>query len=56
MLTVEGFDLDAVTEMIANADLGSVQQTVLTESLRSAEGNPDMLSQALSSVREALGM
>jgi len=55
-LTVDGFDMSKVSDMIDNSELGDMQKTLLKGSLEKAQENPDMLNTALEKVREALGM
>lgn len=56
LLTVDGFNLEKVTEMVENSDLGTLQKTMLNKGLKAAQDNPELLKTALDSVREALGM
>ena len=55
-LTVENFSMEKVSEMIANSDIADVQKTVLEQSLKAAQDNPEALKAALDAVREALGL
>ena len=56
LLTVDGFNLEKVTTMLEGSDLGAVQKTMLTNGLKAAQDNPDLLKSALDAVRQALGM
>jgi hypothetical protein len=56
LLTLEGFNLEKVTEMLEGSELGALQKTVLGEGLKAAQDNPELLKVALDAVREALGM
>ena len=56
LLTVDGFNLEKVSTMLADSDLGAVQKTVLTKGLEAAQDNPELLSTALEKIREALGL
>ena len=56
LLTVDGFDLDKVSEMIDGSDLGAFQKTALTSGLKAAQDNPDLLKTTLEKIREALGL
>lgn len=55
-LTIDGFDFDRVAQMIDESQLGDMQKTLLKGTLDQARNNPDLLEQALTSVREALGL
>ena len=54
LLTVDGFDLDKVSEMIDGSDLGVLQKTTLTTGLKAAQDNPELLKVALEKIRQAL--
>lgn len=56
VLTVDGFDFDKAVEMIDGSDLGAVQKTTLKAGLEQARDNPELLSQLLDQVRDALGL
>jgi hypothetical protein len=56
LFTVDGFNLEKVTSMVDASDLGALQKTVLTKGLDAAQDNPELLSAALTKIREALGM
>jgi hypothetical protein len=56
LLTVDGFDLGKVTEMIEASDLGALQKTTLTTGLKAAQDNPDLLKATLEKIREALNL
>ncbi len=55
-LTVDGFDLSKVVEMIDGSDLGAVQKATLKAGIEQAQDNPELLSQLLDQAREALGL
>jgi len=55
-LTIEGFDLEIVNEMLENSDLGILEKTGLQESLKAAQDNPELLETMLAKIREALGL
>ena len=42
--------------MIAASDISDVQKTMLTEGLKNAQDNPELLTAALDAVKKALGM
>ena len=54
VLTVDGFDLDSVTQIIEVSDIPSDQQETLISDLEAAEGDPEELDEVLTRVREAL--
>ncbi|WP_187430412.1 hypothetical protein ROLI_019820 [Roseobacter fucihabitans] len=54
-LTVAGFDLAKVNEMIENSDLATTQKLVLSNAVKSAQDNPALLEAALTQLRNALG-
>ena len=56
LLTVDGFDMEKVSTMLEESDLGAVQKGLLTKGLEAAQNNPEMLGTALEKIREALGM
>ena len=56
LLSVEGFDLTKVSEMIENSDLGLLQKTTLTKGLEAAQDNPELLGDILAKIREALNI
>ncbi len=56
LLTVEGFDFDSVAKVLNESDLGAVQKNVLTQGLKAAQDNPELLGPLLDSAREALGL
>ena len=56
LLTVDGFDLDKVNDMIDGSDLGTVQKRLLTTALDKAKDNPELLEQALEQIKKALGL
>ena len=55
LLTVEGFDADAVLDAVATSDLGVLQKTGLSALVEEARNNPDLIESVISQVREALG-
>ena len=55
-LTPDGFNLDTVSELIAGSDLGEIKKIALTEGLKQAQENPELLQAALDAVKEALGL
>jgi hypothetical protein len=55
-LTLEGFDYETVTTMIADSDLSQTQKTVLTSALDAAKDSPAMLKAALDQVKAALNL
>ena len=56
LLTVDGFDLDKVTEMVENSDLGALQKVTLTKGLEAAKDNPEVLKTLLEKIREAMNL
>lgn len=56
LLSVEGFDLEKVTEMVDGSDLGTLQKTVLMEGLKAAQDSPELLGEILEKVRDALNL
>ena len=55
VLTLDGFDLDGVKDMIDGSDLGAMQKQMLTTAVETAQNSPEMLEQALAQLRSALG-
>jgi type VI protein secretion system component VasK len=55
-LTVDGFDLDKVTEAIDASDLGQMEKMTLKNGIEQARDNPDALAQILARIRDALGL
>ena len=55
-LSVEGFDLAAVTGLIDGAGLSQVKSSLLKTALDAAKDNPEALGEALATVKAALGM
>ena len=53
---MEGFNLEQVTTMIENSDLGATQKMVLTNGVQSAQDSPEVLETILDNIRQALGM
>jgi hypothetical protein len=56
LLTVDGFDMTKVSEMIDASDLDVLQKTALKTSIEQAQNNPELLTQALETAKSALGM
>lgn len=56
LLTLEGFDLDRVIEYIEGSDLGPVQKTALSASLRGVQENPEQLQTVLDQIKNALNL
>ncbi|MEL6639848.1 MAG: hypothetical protein AAFP98_00815, partial [Pseudomonadota bacterium] len=56
LLTVDGFDLDKVQDMIDGSELGALQKTGLTTALNSVKDNPDLLESVLTQIKEAMGL
>jgi hypothetical protein len=56
LLTTDGFDLDKVTDLISGSDLDTLKKTALTEGVKAAMNNPELLQAALDQVKSALGM
>ncbi len=56
LLSVDGFDMTKVSEMIEGSDLGLLQKTTLTKGLEAAQDNPELLKSVLEKVREALNL
>ncbi|MFC0810590.1 hypothetical protein ACFHYO_00480, partial [Paracoccus panacisoli] len=54
LLTVEGFDLDAVLGLIETSNLDAAQKTSLSTVVRSAARSPSMLGGVLEQVRAVL--
>ena len=57
LLTVEGFDYDAVIALIDDSEeVSPLLKTPLKQALEQARDNPDLLAAALERVRDALGI
>ncbi|TKZ21673.1 translation initiation factor 3 [Shimia litoralis] len=56
VLTVDGFDMGKVSEMIDQSSLDAMKKTALKTGLQQAQDNPEMLKAALDGVKSALGM
>ncbi|MFU8835337.1 MAG: hypothetical protein ACNA7F_08705 [Roseovarius sp.] len=54
-LTIEGFDMARVRNLIEESGLDAMQKTLLIEGIRAAQDNPDQLQSALEAARTALG-
>jgi 23S rRNA A1618 N6-methylase RlmF len=54
VLTVEGFDYEKVKTMIDESDLGAVQKTLMSEAIKKAQDNPELLKAALEKLRAAM--
>lgn len=54
-LTVAGFDMDKVTQLIKDAGMGEMQKSLLIAGIRAAQDNPDLLKPALEAAQKALG-
>lgn len=55
VLTTEGFDMDAASQLIKDAGLGEMQENLLIEGLRASQDNPELLKAALETTQKALG-
>ena len=55
-MTVDGFNMEKVTEMIDGSDLGGMQKTLLSGLLTKAQENPEQLKAVLAQIREALNI
>lgn len=56
LLTVDGFNLDKVTAMIEESDLGALQKATLTKGLDAAKDNPEVLKTLLEKIRAAMNL
>ncbi len=56
LLTVDGFDYDQVIAAIDGSDLSDFRKASLRTAITSARDNPELLQNALASVRTALGL
>ena len=56
VLSPEGFDADAVIEMIDNSSLGDGQKRALKSAVETARNSPSVAADVLAQVRSALGM
>jgi hypothetical protein len=56
LLTTDGFDADAVMEMVDGSDLSIIQKTTITTALDAAKDNPELLEAALEQLKGMLGM
>ena len=54
-LTVAGFDLEKVTDMIDNSELPATQKLLLSSALQKAQDDPEVLQATLVQLRNALG-
>ncbi len=55
LLTVDGFDVDKVMEMIQNADISMLEKTTLGSAVTAAKDNPELLAPVLEQLRTVLG-
>ena len=56
LLSVDGFDLDKVSEMIDGSEIGAFQKTALKTVLEKAKDNPEVLQTVLDKIKEAAGL
>ena len=56
LLSVDGFDLDKVSEMIDSSEIGAFQKTALKTALEKAKDNPEVLQTVLDKIKEAAGL
>ena len=56
LLSVDGFNLDKVSEMIDGSEIGAFQKTVLKTALEKAKDNPSVLQTVLDKIKEAAGL
>ena len=56
LLTVEGFDYDAVAAYVETAELNPLVKTSVQTLLEQAKANPDTLQATLDALRQALGL
>ena len=56
LLSVDGFDLDKVSEMIDGSEIGAFQKTALKTALEKAKDNPEVLQTVLDKIKEAAGL
>ena len=56
VMTVEGFNLDAASEMIDSSNLNDLQKSTLKSTLEASQDSPVMLKVALDEARNLLGL
>lgn len=56
LLSVDGFDLDKVSEMIDGSEIGAFQNIALKTALEKAKDNPEVLQTVLDKIKEAAGL
>ena len=56
LLSVDGFDLDKVSEMINDSEIGAFQKIALKTALEKAKDNPEVLQTVLDKIKEAAGL
>ena len=56
LLSVGGFNLDKVSEMIDSSKIGAFQKTALKKALEKAKDNPEVLQTVLDKIKEAAGL
>ena len=56
LLSVDGFDLDKVSEMIDGSEIGAFQKIALKTALEKAKDNPEVLQTVLDKIKEAAGL
>lgn len=56
LLSVDGFDLDKVSEMIDGSEIGAFQKIALKTALEKAKDNPEVLQTVLDNIKEAAGL
>lgn len=53
---MDGFNIDAVNEMIDGSSLGALEKTALKGAVDQVKDNPELLQGALDKVKQALGL
>ena len=56
LLSVDGFDLDKVSEMIDGSEIGAFQKIALKTALEKAKDNPEVLQTVFDKIKEAAGL
>lgn len=56
LLTPENFDADKIVALIDGSDLPDAQKTVLRTAVQNAAGNPELVSAAITQVKQALNL
>ena len=56
LLSVDGFDLDKVSEMIDGSEIGAFQKIALKTALEKAKDNPEVLQTVLDKIKEAAAL